>query len=190
MRIAWRAFGSSALLALVLASCATDVPAPREHASQQAAAPEYVLDSGDRLRIIVFGEADLSGEFEIDSSRKLAMPLIGQVPAGGLTAPQLEAALLAKLKGGYLKDPRVSIEVINYRPFFILGEVNRPGSYPFMNGMSVLNAIALGGGYTYRGSKERTLIIHGDDPKREEEPATESSLVRPGDTIRVRERYF
>lgn len=194
LRIAGRFVLVWAALALFSVGCSESKidasSGPVEQALATNAVPQYTVDSGDRLRIVVFGEADLSGEFEIDSAKMLSMPLIGQVRAGGLTISQLENTLLEHLRGGYLKDPRVSIEVLNYRPFFILGEVNKPGSYPFINGMSVLNAIALSGGYTYRGSKERTLIIRGDDPTRTEMPASESTMVRPGDTIRVRERYF
>jgi protein involved in polysaccharide export with SLBB domain len=167
----------------------------RSYAEQSgAAAPDenlqYRLGAGDKLRITVFGEPDLSGEFEIDGAQMISLPLIGQIPAGGSTTPELERTILERLRQGYLKNPRITIEVLNYRPFFILGEVNKPGSYPYVNGITVLNAIALSGGYSYRASKDRTLITRGDDSRHEEQPASETTVIRPGDTIRVRERFF
>ncbi len=177
-------------LTVMLASCGGSLSTRPANTPGLVASAQYTIDTGDKLRIVVFGEADLSGEFEIDSQRMISMPLIGQLRAGGLTLSQLEATIIERLRAGYMKDPRVSIEVLNYRPFFILGEVNKPGSYPFVNGMTVLNAVAIAGGYTYRGSTERSLITRADDPAHAEQPADETTAVRPGDTIRVRERFF
>ncbi|HXP95449.1 MAG TPA: polysaccharide biosynthesis/export family protein [Telmatospirillum sp.] len=150
----------------------------------------YRVGADDKLRITVFGESDLSGEFSVDGRGNLSFPLVGQLPVGGLTVAEVESKLVERLKDGFLNHPRVSIDVLNYRPFFILGEVNAPGRYAYVNGMTVLTAVAMGGGYTYRADK-------GDVKIRREAPngATElhvapNSPVMPGDIIEVGERFF
>lgn len=151
---------------------------------------EYRLGTGDVVRVTVFGHEDLSGEFEIDSAGQLSLPLIQQVQAGALTASQLEGEIASALKPDYLKNPKVSVQVLNYRPFYILGEVNAPGSYSYVNGMTVINAVALAGGYTYRARENEVKIIRVDDPERAEQPADHATMVLPGDVIMVPERYF
>lgn len=151
---------------------------------------QYQLGAGDRLRITVFGEDDLSGEFEIDGSGNVSMPLIGSVTVGIHTLKQAEARIVAKLKDGYMRDPRVSIDVLNYRPFYIIGEVNSPGSYPYRSGLSVLTAVAMGGGYTFRADEDDIVIIRGNDSQRQEEKATSDTIVLPGDVVRIEERLF
>ena len=152
--------------------------------------PAYILGSGDRVRVTVFGEEDLSGEFEVDGLGNISLPLIREVRAGGLRLRQLEKTIAEKLLDGYLKNPRVSIEVLNYRPFYILGEVKQPGSYPYVSGMTVLNAVALAGGYTYRAKKKDLLISRANESERGEQPATEETVVLPGDILKVPERFF
>lgn len=152
--------------------------------------PEYRTGAGDKLRITIFGHEDLSGEFQIDGSGNISMPLIGNIPAGERSVGDIEQAIIGKLKPDYLKDPRVSVEVVNYRPFYILGEVKNPGSYPYVNGMTVVNAIALSGGYTYRAREDKVLIIRADDPGREKNSASHDTVVLPGDIIEVPERFF
>lgn len=155
-----------------------------------AAGAEYVLGTGDRIKLTVYGEEDLSGEYEVSSNGVIALPLVGSVEAAGKTVRAFEGAVRAKLAAGYLHDPRVNAMVTNYRPFFILGEVTKPGSYPYVNGMTVLNAIALAGGYTYRASTSKVVIVHASDPAKTETPAREDDVVMPGDIIRVPERFF
>lgn len=152
--------------------------------------PVYTLGSGDKLRVTVFGEEDLSGEFEVSGNGQISLPLIGEVDAGGKNLRALADVIEDRLQEGYLKDPKVSIDVLNYRPFYILGEVKEPGSYPYVSGMSVLNAVALGGGFTYRADKEDILIIRGGDESRKPEKATPETVVLPGDIVRVEERFF
>ena len=152
--------------------------------------PAYLLGSGDRVRVTVFGEEELSGEFEVDGSGTISLPLIREVQAGGLRIRQLEQVISEKLLDGYLKNPRVSIEVLNYRPFYILGEVKQPGSYPYVSGMTVLNAVALAGGYTYRAKKNGLLITHANRSESKEQPASEETVVLPGDIVKVPERFF
>ena len=151
---------------------------------------EYTLGPGDKLRVTVFGEDDITGEYNIDSTGAVALPLIGDVSAGGKTLRSLETQIEQKLAEGYLKDPQVSVEVLNYRPFFILGEVKTPGSYPFVNGMTVLNAVALAGGFTYRANENRVTLIRATDASKQEQPTTPEMLVLPGDILRVPERFF
>ncbi len=150
----------------------------------------YTLGAGDRLKITVFGEPDLSGESEVDGRGLISLPLIGQTPVGGRTLHEVEVAVASRLAGRYLVNPRVSIEVLNYRPFFILGEVNKPGSYPFVNGMSVLNAVALAGGFTYRARKDEMMVVRAGDAAKKEQPVSQEANVLPGDIIRVPERFF
>lgn len=152
--------------------------------------PEYRTGSGDKLRITVFGHDDLSGEFQVDGTGNISLPLIGNVAAGNRSVDDIEQAIVNKLKPDYLKNPRVSVEVVNYRPFYILGEVNNPGSYPYVNGMTVMNAIALSGGYTYRAREGKVLITRADDPERTKQSATLDTMVLPGDIIEVPERFF
>jgi protein involved in polysaccharide export with SLBB domain len=150
----------------------------------------YTLGPGDRIRMTVFGHEDLSGEFEVDGSGNISLPLIRNVQAQGLTVGQLEQAVADRLSPDFLKNPSVSVEVLNYRPFYIYGEVNNPGSYPFVNGMTVVNAVALAGGFTYRARTSRVRIIRGNDPSRTPKDADRDTPVLPGDVIEVPERYF
>jgi polysaccharide export outer membrane protein len=151
---------------------------------------EYRLGSGDRVRVTVFGHEDLSGELEVDGAGQLSLPLVQQVRAAGLTVNELEEAIRDALKPDYLKNPRVSVEVLNYRPFYILGEVKNPGSYPYVNGMTVINAVALAGGYTYRARQNKVTITRATDAERTDESADHDTVVLPGDVIMVPERYF
>ena len=151
---------------------------------------EYRLGSGDKIRLIIFGEPDLSGEFTISGDGVVSLPLIRDVRAAGLTASQLQANVENAFKEGYLKDPRVSIEVLTFRPFYILGEVNKPGEYPYSNGITVVNAVALASGFSYRANQKKVLIRHAGATTEEEVPLTSMTPVAPGDTIRIAERYF
>ncbi len=151
---------------------------------------QYRMGPGDNLRITVFGQEDMSGEFLVDGSGFLSMPLIGEVKAGGLTVREVERAIVKKLKPDYLKNPSVSIGVLNYRPFYIIGEVKKPGSYPYVSGMTVVNAIALAGGYTYRARENKVLITRARNPERKKQRANHDTAVLPGDVIEVPERFF
>jgi len=148
----------------------------------------YRLGSGDQVRVIVFGEENLSGIYKVGDEGYIAMPLIGGVMAQGLTVSELEVAIEGELKPDYLKNPQVSIEVLNYRPFYILGEVNNPGSYSFISGITVIEAVALAGGFTYRARKSKVYIKRTGNE--EEEIFSVNEFIMPGDVIRVRERIF
>lgn len=153
-------------------------------------ADAYRLGAGDRVKVTVFGESDLSGTFEVSSTSIIAMPLIGEIEAGGRTVRQLEGQITRKLLDGYLKDPQVGAEVVNYRPFYIIGEVRRPGSYEYVNGMTVLNAVALGGGFTHRARERKVWLTRGGDRDRKETMVEATTVIMPGDVIRVAERFF
>jgi protein involved in polysaccharide export with SLBB domain len=157
-------------------------------AATESLKDSYVLGTGDRLRIIVYGEPDLSGEFEIDANGAISLPLIGVMTAASQTIRGLEGYVTKRL-GEYLRDPHVNLQVTQYRPFFILGEVKQPGTYPFIPGMSVKNAIALAGGYTVRGSRRGISVDHASK-KGAEVNAAEEDPVYPGDAIRVAGSLF
>jgi len=152
--------------------------------------PAYKLGTGDKLRVTVYGEPNLSGSFDVNDQGAVTLPLIGAVKVSGSTISEAEADITQRYGKDYLVNPRVNIEVLNYRPFFILGEVNHPASYPYIVGMTVINAIALAGGYTPRANRDRIMIKRASDPAAGEQRAAEDDAVLPGDVIRVPERFF
>lgn len=167
------------------------VPAPVvPSAASDSVVYSYRLGAGDKVKITVFDEPDLSGTFSVSGEGKVSVPLVGDIQAAGLTAPQLQSALEATYRQGYLKDPKVNVEVLSFRPFYILGEVKMPGEYPYDNGMTVVKAVALAQGFTYRADQKRVFIKHLNEVKEEQIPLTSSQAVEPGDTIRIAERYF
>jgi protein involved in polysaccharide export with SLBB domain len=148
------------------------------------------LSPGDKIKVIVFGEDKLSGDYQIDSAGGVSMPLAGTVQAAGLTKPELEQALTAKFKSEYLRNPRVTVDVISFRPFYVLGEVKNPGEFPYRNGLNVLSAIAIAGGATYRANNTVVWIQRAGTTEFAEYPQSPSVLVMPGDVLRLQERYF
>lgn len=166
-------------------------------ASAVAAAPatsyapgSYILGPGDKLRLTVYGETDLSGEFTIDGAGYARLPLIGQVRAAGYSAQQLEQVVGGTLAQGYLKSPRVSVEVSTYRPFYVIGAVNRPGQYPYVEHMNAMNAIALAGGFQ-PSAVESVVFIRREGSNREEQlPVDRSTAIYPGDVIKVHNTIF
>jgi polysaccharide export outer membrane protein len=178
--------------ALPLAACGDSgtIP-PAADAGAADGLASYRLGPGDRVRITVFGQQDLTGEYAVDGQGNLAFPLINEVKAGGMTGNQLAQAIENKLSPDYLQNPNVSVEVIGYRPFYIVGEVQKPGSYPYVNGMAVINAVALAGGFTYRAREDDFYIRRaGGSSKMQRVDADPATPVYPGDVITVRERYF
>lgn len=160
--------------------------------SQQAPSlnQEYRLGSGDLLKITVFNQEDLSGEYTINGAGQISLPLIGAVNTKDLTVKQVEQGIADKLKPDYLLNPRVSVQVLNYRPFYILGEVKEPKSYPYVDGMTYLNAVAIAGGYTYRAKEDHVVVIRMNDPQKRELTLNMDEKVLPGDVIHVKERFF
>jgi len=171
--------------AALVGACST-VPSTPPDMMQQA---EYRLGPGDALRITVFGETDLTGTFTVGSQGAIAYPLVGVVAAAGKTIPEFTVALQTALEH-YVRQPNVAVEVANYRPFFILGEVQRPGTYPYSANLTVLNAVATAGGFTYRANQGRVFIRHANEEVEHSLPVTIATPVLPGDTVRIGERFF
>ena len=152
---------------------------------------DYRLGANDRVRIIVFGQPTLTGEYTLDGNGVLAFPLIGNVDANGQSPNQLQKAIASKLDPDYLQNPSVSAEVITRRPFYVIGEVQKPGNYPYVTDMTVLNAVAMAGGYTYRARQNNLYVKRLDANGRMiRVEATPETKIRPGDTVEIKERYF
>jgi len=160
------------------------------HTSQAADPAAYKLGIGDKVRVTVFGEKDLSGDFDVNDQGEVTLPLIGSVRVAGKTVGDAETVITGAYGKNYLVNPHINLQVMNYRPFFILGEVKNPGSYPYINGMTVVNAVALAGGYTPRANIRGIEVRRAANPRADETPVTEDAGVLPGDIIRVPERFF
>lgn len=177
-----------------LAACTTApemAPVPIDPVTGQPVKLEeqpYRLGPNDKVKITVFRHEDLSGEFTLDGNGFLSLPLIGEVRAAGLTARELEDELERRYGDGYLVDPKISIEILNYRPFTILGEVKEPGQYPYEPGMTVIDAVAKAGGFTFRARQDRIYLRRG--PQAPEVVVPANTPVQPGDIITVPERFF
>lgn len=178
--------------ALVMAGCGTgpEMGSAQEMAVANSSMSTYRLGSGDEVKITVYGEKELSGSFVVDGQGALAMSLVGSVTVANLTLADASRLIESKYKDGWLRDPQVTAELVKGRPYYILGEVNRPGEYPFSSGLTVMNAIASAGDFTYRADRNKILIKSSDSPNEREVELTPTTAVRPGDTIRVRERFF
>ena len=194
-------------IGLMVAGCSAQAPGPARVEARPAAAPAgavapaedagapaslegYRLGAGDQIRLTVFRHEDLSGEFELDGSGAFAMPLVGDIDGLGLSARQLEDRIETRLREeNYLVGPQVSIDVLNYRPFYIIGEVREPGSYAYVSGMTVVSAIALAGGYTYRADQEDITVTRGGSNGASIDVEAESAVL-PGDIIEVPERWL
>lgn len=152
--------------------------------------PVYLIGPGDELNIIIFGHPDLSGNFIVDPQGELAMPLIGRLPVRAKTVDQITEDITASYGGSFLVDPRVSVELLNSRPFYILGQVNTPGEFPYVRGVTVRQAVAIAGGYTRRADTSEYVIYRQTETGSQELSATADSIVLPGDTVEVLRRLF
>ena len=183
----------SLLLAFVVSSTAmsfsTAAPAA-ERGMQTSPAQAYILGPNDRIRVKVFGEQDITGEYEVDSGGYVSIPLAGHVRAAGLTTRQVERAIVSALSKGIVRDPRVNVEIALYRPYYILGEVKKSGEYPYRVGLTVLDAVASAGGFTYRANEDKVYLRRSGSAAEEIHPLSAPILVYPGDNIRIPERYF
>ncbi|OYU49190.1 MAG: sugar transporter [Rhizobiales bacterium PAR1] len=177
------------LMSLVLSACATHPRVAPEFFGTEAR-ETYTLAGGDRLRVIIFGQDSLSNSYSVDGSGRISMPLIGLIDAQGRTTYALARQIEAKLREGYLREPKVSVEVEQYRPFFVLGEVTTSGQFPFVNNMTVQTAVAIAGGFSPRANRNYAELTrtHMGETYVVEVPLT--TPVRPGDTIVIKERYF
>ena len=150
----------------------------------------YALDSGDRLRITVFGQEGLTNSYAVDAAGNITMPLIGPVPARGLTPEQLSQSISERLRQGYIREPKVALEIEAYRPFFILGEVTTPGQYAYVANMTVENAIAIAGGFGPRADKSKVTLTRNQNGQQLKATIGLNYPLRPGDTLRIPERWF
>lgn len=182
------------LAGLQLAGCFTDygpIEVQTRPVSLSGAGVATHLRAGDRIKINVYGEDALTGDYDISPSGYVTMPLIGAIRAAGRTQAELGRDIANKYRsGGLLQDPKVTVAVVQFRPFYVLGEAASPGEYPFRSGLTVHAAVAMAGGFTYRASKSFVLIRHAEDEVWKEYPLTEPVVIAPGDLIRVPERYF
>jgi polysaccharide export outer membrane protein len=186
------------LPALILAGCsASGQIAPQDVQSasygpppSRGSAGPYVLGPGDKVRLKVYGDTDVNGEYEVNSSGFVSIPLVGQVKAAGLTTHQLETALISRMKGKIAQDPKVNVEIATYAPFYIYGEVKKAGVYPFQPGLTVADAVATAGGLTYRADESKVLLRRAGSKQTMIVPVDGPVRLFPGDNVRVAERYF
>jgi protein involved in polysaccharide export with SLBB domain len=160
------------------------------YASASPYAPSYTLDSGDKLRIVVFGQEGLTNSYVVDAGGSINMPLVGTLPARGVTTQQLASLITQRLKQGYVREPHVSVEVEAYRPFFILGEVNNPGQYPYVANMTAEAAVAIAGGFSPRANKSKVELTRNAPGQQVHGQVPLNYPLRPGDTVVVKERWF
>lgn len=184
------AFFSLGVAALAACTTGPSMGSAQEMQAATSTMNTYRLGSGDEVKVTVFGETDLSGAFVVDGQGAISMSLVGPVTVANLTLEDASRLIENKYKDGWLRDPKVTAELTKGRPYYILGEVNRPGEFPFVSGLTVMNAIASAGDFTYRADSNKILIKSSDSPNEREVELTPTTAVRPGDTIRIRERFF
>ena len=184
----------SLVICLLAAACGGSDIKPISDSEREAleaqAVASPVLQPGEKIGVNVYGEPTLTGDYLIDPSGLVSLPLAGTIKAAGLTQQQFERDLEERFGSKYLKDPKITVSIVEFRPFYILGEVEKPGAYPYLGGLNVLNAIALAGGATYRASQSRILIQHlGESAMREYDPSKPIPIL-PGDILQLPRRYF
>ncbi|MGM4919425.1 polysaccharide biosynthesis/export family protein [Tardiphaga sp. 813_E8_N1_3] len=179
------------VLSFFLASVAPSIAlAQDQRVSAASPSGTYLLGPTDRVRLKVYGEADITGEYEVDSNGFVSIPLAGHVKAAGLTTRQLEKGIASALAKGIVRDPRVNVEIALYRPFYILGEVKKSGEYPYRMGLTVMDAVATAGGFTYRANENKVYLRRSGATVEEIYALDSPVLIFPGDNVRVPERYF
>ena len=182
------------LMGLQLAGCYTDygpVEVGTGAGPVSGATVASLLQPGEKLKITVYGEENLTGEYDVNPAGYVTMPLIGAIKAAGRSQTEFGREIANKyLRGGFLQDPHVTVAVLQFKPFYVLGEAITPGEYPFRSGLNVHTAVAMAGGFTYRASRSYVLIRHAGDEVWKEYSLAEPVPIAPGDLIRVPERYF
>lgn len=179
----------SAICPAAAVEAQTEVAAATTRATPPATASVYRIGPDDKLRMIIYGEEQLSGEYIVGGEGTISPPLIGAINVAGLTVAEAQARITQAYSASYVADPKVSIDVIEYRPFYILGEVNKAGQYPYRIGMTVMRAVATAEGFTHRANQKK-VAIQGTDGIERVVPLDSRTQVQPGDTIRILERYF
>jgi polysaccharide export outer membrane protein len=160
------------------------------YASASPYQPSYTLDAGDKLRIVVFGQEGLTNSYVVDAGGNINMPLVGTLPARGVSTQQLASLITTRLKQGYVREPHVSVEIEAYRPFFILGEVNTPGQYPYVANLTAEAAVAIAGGFSPRADKKKVELTRNAPGQQVHGQVPLNYPLRPGDTVVVKERWF
>jgi polysaccharide export outer membrane protein len=190
-------WGAVLLLGLLVAGCAADLgPVAYDNgplASYNGAVPDGVapvLQRGDKIKVTVYGEDNLNGIYDIDPGGSVTVPLAGTVKAAGRTKGELQREIARRYKSEYLQDPKVTVEVVSFRPIYILGEAERPGEYPYKSGLNLISAVTVAGGFTYRASRSHVLIQHSGEEVWRQYPLSASVAISPGDLIRIPERFF
>jgi polysaccharide export outer membrane protein len=182
------------LFALIVAGCAaqggTVLVGYDGPPSTRGPAGPYILGPGDKVRIKVYDDANVTGEYEVNSAGFVSVPLVGQVKAAGQTTRQLESTLVSRMKGKIANDPKINIEMATYAPFYVHGEVKKAGVYPFQPGITLADAIATAGGLTYRADESTVILQRAGSPEAVAVPLNGPVRVYPGDNIRVAERFF
>ncbi|MCW5705389.1 MAG: polysaccharide biosynthesis/export family protein [Bradyrhizobium sp.] len=178
------AYGGAAYSAAPVVPVAYAAPAPVRHDAP------YHLDAGDKLRVVVYGQEGLTNTYSISATGTITIPLIGAVPARGRTPQGLAADIAARLRNGFIREPSVAVEIEAYRPFFILGEVQAPGQYPYVPNMTVESAVAIAGGFSPRARKDRVTLTHTDAAGTSRIIVPPGTPIHPGDTVLVGERWF
>ena len=182
-----------AALAVALLACGCTAGSLSE-AEQQSLATAAVtapkLQPGDKIRITVYGEDKLSGDYQVDQSGQISLPLAGTITAQDLTQAELEQALAKKFRSEYLKNPKVTVTIATLEPFYMMGEVSKPGQYPYQSGLNVMTALAIAGGPTYRANRTTVQIQRRGETSMHEYPISTTVPILPGDVVRVPERYF
>lgn len=169
---------------------ATAGPAGDPASARPIIRPEYKVDAGDRLKVVVYNSDKLSGEYAVGGDGKIAMPMLGRVAVAGLSLDGVTQAITARLSDGFFQNPNVSVDIAAYRSVYILGEVEKPGQYPFVEGMTVYQLVAQAGGFTYRANRKTIRLRHETDPVERKYSVSSASPVRAGDTIVILQRYF
>lgn len=192
MRVKGLVCGAIIALGLQLGGCYTDFgPVVTEPEPINPTAVAAHLQTGDKLKITVYGEDALSNTYDVNPAGSVTMPLIGTIKAAGRTRAELEREITSAYRSGnFLQDPKVTVAVVEFRPYYIMGEAASPGQFPYRSGLNVLTAISTAGGLTYRASRSTVLIQHAGQTQWEEYAMTANVPIAPGDLIRIPERYF
>jgi polysaccharide export outer membrane protein len=190
---AFKVFAAALVPALLAAACASEIaPAPASFIGESgpsALGASYRLGIGDKLKVTVFGEESLSGAVDVNGAGQVALPLAGEVPAQGKTLAQFRETVVRRLADGYLKNPKVTVEITNYRPIYVHGEVKNGGEYAYKTGLKLRDAVAMAGGYTYRAEQAYAIILR-DGYGEVRLPANGTVALLPGDNVRIPERFF
>ena len=183
-------WGTVLLLGLLVAGCAADMGPVAYFDGSVPNGTAPVIQRGDKIKVTVYGEDNLNGIYDVDPSGSISIPLAGTIRAAGRSKIALQREIARRYKSEYLQDPKVTVEVVSFRPVYILGEAEHPGEYPYKSGLNLISAVTTAGGFTYRASRSYVLIQHAGEEVWVQYPLSASVAISPGDLIRIPERYF